>query len=991
MPAPVRFNGESSMRCDYQSPPLDALRGFLDASRSPRLPCETQSQPKPAVKFEGESSTHRDYQAPSREDYQASHMDALQNMLPAPKNQSETRSKSRPTFKFEGESSTHHDFQAPPREALGAALHEKDRQDQRKHDRSVPAVHRFEGESSMRHDYQAPPSEALRGLAVAPKEPVSQPRPAAKFEGESSTHRDFQAPPTDTLQAASRTSDEPRPARPTPMRFEGESSMRHDYQAHNIDHVRNGMPGPQVPPALREQNLRARPAAKFHGESSTHRDFRNPSQEAFHAISHGSAARQRERQESMRPADAGHEGESSMRRDYVAPPKLTADLFWPAHNFEGESSMQRDSHAPLVNDRDNSRSRFQQPAEPCTHLAARSEDIPPAPHDDSRIPMRETKRADGELPSCTEFRLPLAASPAACREQPMDCKQNMHAKFEAEACMHPDLHSLLQDSSQRIAGQASSPKESQSSQRQTPLRVEGESTLDRNMRPLRPGSAPFASTVSKETRAGNYKARATGRRAVSLDSNPRFLARFKDEPSSHLHASQMAGESDESQGTPRRNTTRFEGESSMHHDFQPPHLKAFQKSSDQLRPTNSSWSNQARFEEESSLHASCQPVSMRCPNASRRHLSSDCNPKMSSLYRDFQPQQADATRWSCARAEDLEETRQTPRRDRPSFQGQSTTHHDFRPPPCNQLDATIPLGARPFALPHSRDRSGAQQAVEMLRERCSQPQRQHSCNEPTTPTSCQKRAAGDLCMRRGVKDNQDGGWQESPRRQGSIAAAATACFDADTAIRRSHHQPAAASPRRPDPSQGGRCASEARRVHILKTLPRPLSGQDTSTQRKEGFANDAFFMLDCNKDGVIGREEIREAVVAGKLLRQRACKDEAGSDSLSAGVPSRVRRGSMPPRQGSLGASRHAPESSSTAQARRADSATWSPNSTSSTVRTSAGSRIPRAAPKFEGESSTHRDFRPPPAEALREAFRPPQQRPRSAPAVRGTGRYNRQ
>eukprot|EP00930_Biecheleria_cincta_P002315 TRINITY_DN10332_c0_g1_i1.p1 TRINITY_DN10332_c0_g1~~TRINITY_DN10332_c0_g1_i1.p1 ORF type:complete len:2529 (+),score=354.99 TRINITY_DN10332_c0_g1_i1:127-7713(+) len=1004
-PTPSKFEAESSMRQDYQAPPQDALRSALAPPLVPGYLREPHLSSKSTAKFEGQSSSHRDFQAPSldayrrvlhvadedshqkqdserprparfegessmRRDFQAPNMDALQDIASAHRSPSEPRSKLRTTRKFEGESSTHHDFQAPSREALsGVTLQEKGRREQRRQDGSAPASQRFEGKSSTHQDYQAPLSHALQGVSVAPQEQRSQPRPDARFEGESSTHRDFQAPSTDALLQALRTTGgqelfQHRAARPASARFQGESSMRHDYPAHNVDNVGNGAAGLQGALLLRGPHLQAKPAAKFHGESSTHRDFRDPSQQASLTSSRGCTAYQRESKEANGPADTRFECESSTRRDYVAPPRSAVRSVWatrqvskalgesfePTSKFEGESSTHRDFQAPFVDDLGNARSRFQHTAEPRTHLlAAGTEDKQPAFHDGIRIRTRETKCTDGELHSCTESTLPPAVNPTARRAQSLDCKQNAHAKFEAQACMHPEG----QNSSQRAAGRASSlVDQSRPSPRQTPTCLEGGSTSHNDFRP-------------KQTRARFHKAIATPQRAGSLDGNSQITL-------------QTAGEFDESRGTPRR-IARFEGESSMHRDFQPPYLKAPETKGDHVRPAMSSRSEQASLGEETS-HMDSQAVSMKWSSASRRSCSADCNPWKSSMQRDFQHLRTDGTQLSYSRAEDLEEARRTHGRDRPRFQGQSTMQNDFRPPACNQLHATMTQGARPTVRSHSLDRSGAQHAVDMPRERCGQSQRHSGVNEPVAVMSWQKGAACNLCPQRDFKDNRNGGGQESPRSQGSIAAAAAACFDADTTIPRSYHHLAAASPRSRDPSQGSRRASEARRVHILKNLPGHLTGQDPNTQRKESSANE----LECG-------QEIREAVAAGKLLRQKDCKMEPRAVSLTAGMPSRVRRGSMPPRQGSLGAGRHTtPEISSTALAGHADSATWSPKSAGSTVRTSTGSRMSRAAPKFEGESSTHRDFRPPPPEALREAFRPPQQRPRSAPTVPGTGRYNR-
>ena len=86
--AKVAFEGQSTMRHDYQAPPLEKLLQFLG-----RPACDEMAQPIP---FEGESSMKAHYAAPSTEAVLAASSASLRHAV--------LQAASQQTARFEGQS-----------------------------------------------------------------------------------------------------------------------------------------------------------------------------------------------------------------------------------------------------------------------------------------------------------------------------------------------------------------------------------------------------------------------------------------------------------------------------------------------------------------------------------------------------------------------------------------------------------------------------------------------------------------------------------------------------------------------------------------------------------------------------------------------------------------------------------------------------------------------------------------------------------------------
>ena len=590
------FEGESSMRAHYKPPPLDALVASMDVrSRHGDL----QHSSVEAAKFEGESTAHRDFQAPAPQDLsdvQCKSLDdrSLGNNLPfegessmrahyqppplealritscdAQQRQLELQHASGQAAKFEGESTAHSDFRAYPREAMQFV-------EPSTRSESVGPAAPFEGESSMRAQYKPPPLDALMAsMDVRSRHGDLQHSSveAAKFEGESTAHRDFQAPaPQDLSDVQCKSLDDRSLVNALP--FEGESSMRAHYQPPPLEALR--ITSCDAQQRQLELQHASGQAAKFEGESTAHSDFRAYPREAMQFVEPST------RSESVGPA-APFEGESSMRAQYKPPPldALMASMdvrsrhgdlqhsSVEAAKFEGESTAHRDFQAPAPQD--------------LSDVQRKSLD------DRSLVNILPF---EGESSMRAHYQAP---PPEALRITPGDVqpRQLEAVKFEGESTAHSDFRAYPREAMQ--FAEPSTRSESVG----PAAAFEGESSMRAHYKP--PPLDALVASMDVRSRHGDLQHSSV--EAAKFEGESTAHRDFQAPAPQDLSDVQRKSLDDRS----LVNNLPFEGESSMRAHYQPPPLEALRIKSceaQQSRLELQHASGQAaKFEGESTAHS----------------------------------------------------------------------------------------------------------------------------------------------------------------------------------------------------------------------------------------------------------------------------------------------------------------------------------------------------------------------------------------------------
>eukprot|EP00929_Paragymnodinium_shiwhaense_P042689 TRINITY_DN22050_c0_g2_i3.p1 TRINITY_DN22050_c0_g2~~TRINITY_DN22050_c0_g2_i3.p1 ORF type:complete len:1257 (+),score=223.21 TRINITY_DN22050_c0_g2_i3:91-3771(+) len=324
---PSRFDGRSSMRGDYKPLPLDALRAALQSNHdfiADALKHESD------VRFEGESTARSHYKAPPAEALRLAFGPVIRVCDRGAASFSEP-------IKFEGQSRTRSDFVAPPTSVLKEALSaqpvgEPSRWLAESADKeNVP----FQGLSSYRQDFLPPPADALADafeLPLGERYAANTVQEApCRFEGESSSRRDYQALPLDALRDSFRYNVRRQEA------ADAQSKQSHDIvsipgESQRLwePHAAEALPPPSkaasggsLLDAYRRGAVRASSSVlgRFEGQSSMRADFRPPPREV---LLQAAAASQVARPSSL-PASARStsrfEGQSTSRMDFQAPPR----------------------------------------------------------------------------------------------------------------------------------------------------------------------------------------------------------------------------------------------------------------------------------------------------------------------------------------------------------------------------------------------------------------------------------------------------------------------------------------------------------------------------------------------------------------------------------------------------------------------------------------------------------------------------------------------
>ena len=293
------FEGESSMRAHYQTPPPEALKTALAGA------CKQVQPTVQNVPFIGESTTHHDF-----------HAHPLPTLLGMPRLQAVMKE---PSIPFKGESSMKSHYQAPPREAfLPCAAHGPAQQTHVQHD--TPQATRFKSQSTAHSECRAHLTE--RSQIASPLPSTVDQRPRISFHGESSMKAHYQVPPPEALKSAVHQ----QPAPPThsvaqsPI-FEGESTAHRDFKAPSLEALlqhaakdnisasarytapsgeamassREGHSRPPVETLLQllqpcEDAPQETPASMSQVEPTTRQGFKVPSMEKLRAILHEAEA-----------------------------------------------------------------------------------------------------------------------------------------------------------------------------------------------------------------------------------------------------------------------------------------------------------------------------------------------------------------------------------------------------------------------------------------------------------------------------------------------------------------------------------------------------------------------------------------------------------------------------------------------------------------------------------------------------------------------------
>ncbi|CAL1146436.1 unnamed protein product [Cladocopium goreaui] len=690
----VCFEGQSTTHADYPAPPQDALR---DSYANHAHPSQAPGFPNAILggsRFEGESSAQRDYQAPP--------LEALRQMLQSRDVQPEA---AQPPARFDGQSSMHADYQAPPLEGLrrwlrGCGLRPEETAAHSKQDQgtktTIQQTARFEGQSTMHQDFQAPPPVIL-----------NQPQPAAattgvspiRFEGESSMKAHYQAPSEEALIAATGGIRQQQPdikVEEAKVAFEGQSTMRHDYQALPVEKLLQFL----GPPACDEMA----PPIPFEGESSMKAHFVAPSTEAVLAASSASL-RHADLQASSQPT-ARFEGQSTMHQDFQAPPPVALNQPQPAAattavspiRFEGESSMKAHYQAPSEEALIDATGgiRQQQPDIKVEEAKVAFEGQSTMRHDYQAPPLEKLLQFLGQ-PACDEMAPPipfegessmkahyaapsteavLAASSASLRHADLQVSSQQTARFEGQSTMHQDFQTPPP-----VA--LNQPQPAAATTEVSPIRFEGESSMKAHYQ-APSEEALIAATggirqqqpdIKVEEAKVAFEGQSTMRhdyQALPVEKLFQFLGPpacdemappipFEGESSMKAHYAAPSTEAvlAASSASLRhavlqaasQQTARFEGQSTMHQDFQAPPPVALNQPQPAAATTEVS---PIRFEGESSMKA---------------HYQAPSEEALIAATGGKRQQQPDIK---------VEEAKV-------AFEGQSTMRHDYQAPPLEKL------------------------------------------------------------------------------------------------------------------------------------------------------------------------------------------------------------------------------------------------------------------------------------------------------------------
>ena len=672
----AKFEGESSLHRDYPAPPLEALRQMLKSH-------ETVPAPKANFRFEGESCMRADYQAPPLTAFhQPSREPSREPQQPTPDVQEALRS----WPDIVKESTSHHDYQPPClddlriSQTIGSAPQ-----------LSHPAV-RFQGESVMHGDYQAPPALALRrDPPEAEKPPAVQSllQPDVHLLGRSTTHHDYQAPPHETLKQATQVPETPQ-AMPQ-ARFQGTSTTHADYQAPPADAMKDAV-NFQAPAGP------TWPAAKFEGESSLHRDYPAPPLEAL---------RQMLKSHETVPAPKANfrfEGESCMRADYQAPP-LTA-----FHQPSREPS--REPQQPTPDVQEALRSWPDIVKESTSH-----HDYQPPCLDDYRPPLQSLRqwlagvespsndvskvRFDGESSMKLHYQPPPLDAlhkgmPEEKRQKAWQHSAEDHVHFEGESTTHRDFQAPPLQSLQEWLQAAGTSTGNSAITDGVPF--EGESSMKAHY-PAHPVEPLQVAAGKLDHQVDLHAAEPVPFEGQSTTHNA-YQA-----PSAEFW--RQLGQNMDRSSTQQAAPVRFEGESSMRAHYQPPPPDALQSPATSLvkdkAMAESTALELAKFEGQSTMHRDFQAPALEQPPLPRPPASHDTSPPIrfegeSSMKAHYPAHPVEPLQVAAGKLDhqvDLHAAEPVP------FEGQSTTHQAYQAP---SADFWRQLG-------QSMDRSSTQQAV----------------------------------------------------------------------------------------------------------------------------------------------------------------------------------------------------------------------------------------------------------------------------------------
>eukprot|EP00928_Gymnodinium_smaydae_P010313 TRINITY_DN1387_c0_g1_i3.p1 TRINITY_DN1387_c0_g1~~TRINITY_DN1387_c0_g1_i3.p1 ORF type:complete len:1134 (+),score=185.44 TRINITY_DN1387_c0_g1_i3:62-3403(+) len=708
---------ESCMRRDYMAPPADAL---LEAFRPlPKLG-DVNDSSGIAQPFNAKSSAQLDYPPPPTQalyqalvaKHQAKHDDTFWNHDQA---------------KFEGQSSAQRDYVAPPKAALEAAFQpttsfgeplaqEKD---------SSQTNGEFM-QSSMRYDYKPPPTSALlqhRSQESQPYQSESRPHDGhVKFEGRSSTQQDFPPPPPGALLAAFSPSvgaeGNADVGQHRAAEFTGESSTRLEYKPPPMEALLQSLraSADSIAGFSKAQHSQL----KFEGESSTRRDFQPPPASSLLAAFQEPRPADRGRDSSRDRATAKtFECVSSSRLDYQPPPmealrqsflqRASSSDRIPKHEinsakFEGQSCVQRDFPPPPA----SALLQAFQPL-PQAKIAAKSEtnacsmpigssmkeDYKPPPREalyqpfryrDYSWPPQISSKAKYEGCSSIQRDLqpPPYVQPAECKESAASNSRERSGAFSGESSMRRDYQPYPAEVLSRSFQAQGTGNDISAFERLGRASFEGESSMRRDY------VAPPADAL-----------RAALRPTCSIDG----------------HLRSKLGESQDAKHHSKAQHTRFQGESSMRRDYQPPPPQLGRLLREPYTPKDYMSSPRrgpdACFEASSSAVASPARSASHPPRSTQREevrLGSGCELR-TSMQRDYQAPPVGA--FLDAFRNRRGSMSLTAPATAAKFDGQSSMRLAFQPPPADALRAAFSqdfgaAGARSpagMAAPRARARS----------------------------------------------------------------------------------------------------------------------------------------------------------------------------------------------------------------------------------------------------------------------------------------------
>ena len=601
MAPPIPFEGESSMKAHYAAPSTEAV---LAASSASLRHADLQASSQQTARFEGQSTMHQDFQTPPPV------------ALNQPQRAAATTAVS--PIRFEGESSMKAHYQAPSEEALIAATGGiRQQQPDIKVEEAKVAL---EGQSTMRHDYQAPPLEKLFQFLGRPV--CDEMAPPIPFEGESSMKAHYAAPSTEAVLAASSASLrhavlqaasqqtarfegqstthqdfqttcvglEPNPSRSPPAlalaRFEGGSTAHHDYGVPPLEDLRKLISGTSS--GSRERKL---PQTTFEGESSVRAHYRAPSADALKEASRSPYQGRRSSSAHADRSSVKFEASSTSRMDYRAPPPE----FWQRERldkdatasgppapvtgpFEGESSMKAHYQAPPPESL-----RMTPPVEPFSRepetAFARFEGGSTAHHDYGVPPLEDLRQLiSGTSSGSRERKLPQTT---------FEGESSMRAHYRA-----PSADALKEASRSPYQGRRSSSAHADRSS----VKFEASSTSRMDYR-APPPEFWQRERLDKDATASGPPAPVTG----PFEGESSMKAHYQAPPPESLRITPPV---EPFSREPVTAFARFEGGSTAHHDYGVPPLEDLRK----LISGTSSGSRerklpQTTFEGESSMRA----------------------------------------------------------------------------------------------------------------------------------------------------------------------------------------------------------------------------------------------------------------------------------------------------------------------------------------------------------------------------------------------------